>query len=34
MTREYESPCIDVVTVDADVITSSSWELPKEDWDW
>lgn len=34
MNIEYESPCIEVVIVDTDVITTSDWELPKDNWDW
>lgn len=34
MKTEYESPSIEIAVADVDVITTSDWELPKDDWDW
>ena len=34
MDKKYDTPIVEIEKVDTDVITDSSWELPKEDWDW
>ena len=33
MKRIYETPIVEMDKVNADIITTSDWELPKIDWE-
>jgi hypothetical protein len=33
MDKRYDTPIVEIETINADVITNSEWELPKTEWD-